>query len=231
MFTRSVDESKALNDDPLLPMYDQAIAGMYPPGSTFKIIMSAAGLEEGVINDERHLHVSDKEAEAWGLKDGDMLSVRVPGETPITGAMPTGTGLVHFAARHPDKYFDVGIAEEHAALFACGLASMAATSRLLFAMARDRMLPGSHWLAFVAEGHRAPRHAILFIWAVSSAVVLALPTLKSAGRNIVIPIALVKMRPFLVVRIQRSASAPPERPVPAPRATNGTPSRWRSRGC
>ena len=40
----------------------------------------------------------------------------------ITGAMPTGTGLVHFAARHPDKYYDVGIAEEHAALFACGLA-------------------------------------------------------------------------------------------------------------
>ena len=40
----------------------------------------------------------------------------------ISGAMPTGTGLVHFAAKHPDKYFDVGIAEEHAALFACGLA-------------------------------------------------------------------------------------------------------------
>ncbi|MEI7958208.1 MAG: 1-deoxy-D-xylulose-5-phosphate synthase, partial [Verrucomicrobiota bacterium] len=40
----------------------------------------------------------------------------------ITGAMPTGTGLVHFADKHPDKYHDVGIAEEHAALFACGLA-------------------------------------------------------------------------------------------------------------
>lgn len=40
----------------------------------------------------------------------------------ITGAMPTGTGLVHFADKHPDKYFDVGIAEEHAAIFACGLA-------------------------------------------------------------------------------------------------------------
>lgn len=62
-------------------------------------------------------------------------------------------------------------------VFACGLASMAATSRLLFAMARDRMLPGSRWLAFVAEGHRTPRNAILFIWAVSSAVVLGLPTL------------------------------------------------------
>jgi 1-deoxy-D-xylulose-5-phosphate synthase len=41
----------------------------------------------------------------------------------ITAAMPSGTGLFHFAAKHPDKYFDVGIAEEHAALFACGLAT------------------------------------------------------------------------------------------------------------
>ena len=41
----------------------------------------------------------------------------------ITAAMPSGTGLFHFAARHPDQYFDVGIAEEHAALFACGLAT------------------------------------------------------------------------------------------------------------
>ncbi len=40
----------------------------------------------------------------------------------VTAAMPGGTGLSHFAAKHPDKYFDVGIAEEHAALFACGLA-------------------------------------------------------------------------------------------------------------
>jgi 1-deoxy-D-xylulose-5-phosphate synthase len=41
----------------------------------------------------------------------------------ITAAMPTGTGLVHFQAKHPGRYFDVGIAEEHAALFACGLAT------------------------------------------------------------------------------------------------------------
>ncbi len=41
----------------------------------------------------------------------------------ITAAMPTGTGLIHFQAQHPDRYFDVGIAEEHAALFACGLAT------------------------------------------------------------------------------------------------------------
>jgi 1-deoxy-D-xylulose-5-phosphate synthase len=41
----------------------------------------------------------------------------------ITAAMPTGTGLVHFANAHPQQFFDVGIAEEHAALFACGLAT------------------------------------------------------------------------------------------------------------
>jgi 1-deoxy-D-xylulose-5-phosphate synthase len=41
----------------------------------------------------------------------------------ITAAMPSGTGLSHFAKAQPGRYFDVGIAEEHAALFACGLAT------------------------------------------------------------------------------------------------------------
>ena len=41
----------------------------------------------------------------------------------ITAAMPSGTGLGHFAKAHPGRYFDVGIAEEHAALFACGQAT------------------------------------------------------------------------------------------------------------
>ncbi|HEX3818256.1 MAG TPA: 1-deoxy-D-xylulose-5-phosphate synthase [Chthoniobacterales bacterium] len=41
----------------------------------------------------------------------------------ITGAMPSGTGLGFFQQQHPDRYYDVGIAEEHAALFACGLAT------------------------------------------------------------------------------------------------------------
>lgn len=40
----------------------------------------------------------------------------------ITAAMPGGTGLAHFQNEVPERYFDVGIAEEHAALFACGLA-------------------------------------------------------------------------------------------------------------
>ncbi len=41
----------------------------------------------------------------------------------ITAAMPNGTALERFQARHPSKFFDVGIAEEHAVLFAAGLAT------------------------------------------------------------------------------------------------------------
>jgi 1-deoxy-D-xylulose-5-phosphate synthase len=41
----------------------------------------------------------------------------------ITAAMPHGTGLAQFAVRHPDRFYDVGIAEEHAALFAAGMAT------------------------------------------------------------------------------------------------------------
>ncbi|MDO4337497.1 MAG: 1-deoxy-D-xylulose-5-phosphate synthase [Eubacteriales bacterium] len=40
----------------------------------------------------------------------------------ITAAMPEGTGLVKFAKACPDRFFDVGIAEEHAVTFAAGLA-------------------------------------------------------------------------------------------------------------
>ena len=41
----------------------------------------------------------------------------------ITAAMPLGTGLDHFAEKFPDRMIDVGIAEEHAATMAAGLAA------------------------------------------------------------------------------------------------------------
>lgn len=40
----------------------------------------------------------------------------------ITAAMPDGTGLTGFQARHPDRFYDVGIAEQHAVTFGAGLA-------------------------------------------------------------------------------------------------------------
>ena len=41
----------------------------------------------------------------------------------ITAAMPDGTGLIEFAKRFPDRFFDVGIAEQHAVTMAAGMAS------------------------------------------------------------------------------------------------------------
>ena len=52
--------------------------------------------------------------------------VRLAEEDPrvlaITAAMPDGTGLTPFAERFPDRFYDVGIAEQHAVNFAAGLA-------------------------------------------------------------------------------------------------------------
>ena len=41
----------------------------------------------------------------------------------ITAAMPTGTGMEEFHKAHPDRFFDVGIAEEHAVTMAAGMAA------------------------------------------------------------------------------------------------------------
>ncbi len=47
---------------------------------------------------------------------------RDPRVVGITAAMLKGTGLQHLAARFPDRTYDVGIAEQHGVVFACGLA-------------------------------------------------------------------------------------------------------------
>jgi 1-deoxy-D-xylulose-5-phosphate synthase len=52
---------------------------------------------------------------AEGQRDGTVCA--------ITAAMPSGTGLDKFAAAFPKRFFDVGIAEQHAVTFAAGLAA------------------------------------------------------------------------------------------------------------
>ena len=42
----------------------------------------------------------------------------------ITAAMPSGTGMKHLEKAMPDRYIDVGIAEEHGVIFAAGMATM-----------------------------------------------------------------------------------------------------------
>ncbi len=51
------------------------------------------------------------------------LAERHPDVVALTAAMASGTGLSRFAEQYPDRFYDVGIAEEHAVVFAGGLAA------------------------------------------------------------------------------------------------------------
>src|SRR5207237_4208315 len=50
------------------------------------------------------------------------LAERHPQVVAITAAMPGPTGLLRFQERFPDRFFDVGIAEQHAVTAAAGMA-------------------------------------------------------------------------------------------------------------
>ncbi len=51
------------------------------------------------------------------------LAEKNPKIVAITAAMPDGTGLKAFSRQYPERFFDVGIAEQHAVTFAAGLAA------------------------------------------------------------------------------------------------------------
>ena len=51
------------------------------------------------------------------------LGAKDPRIVAVTAAMPEGTGLSQFAQAYPARFFDVGIAEQHAVTFAAGLAT------------------------------------------------------------------------------------------------------------
>lgn len=80
------------------------------------------GLGTYQINDgSTHAAATPACSDLFGRTITDLAKVD-PKIVAITAAMPGGTKLDIFKNEIPDRYFDVGIAEEHAALFACGLA-------------------------------------------------------------------------------------------------------------
>jgi penicillin-binding protein 2 len=50
----------ALNRHPRKPLVNKAVAGIYPPGSTFKMLVALAGLESGLMSPEQRVHCAGK---------------------------------------------------------------------------------------------------------------------------------------------------------------------------
>ncbi len=75
-------------------------------------------VETGCVNGSCG-HISFTEAFSRSLVEAAQADERI---VAITAAMPSGTGLDAFAERFPDRFYDVGIAEEHAVGLAAGLA-------------------------------------------------------------------------------------------------------------
>ena len=79
--------------------------------------IGAFNVETGELLKEKQIDYS----EIFGNKLID-LAKKDKKIVAITAAMKSGTGLSDFAKRFPDRFFDVGIAEQHALTFAAGLA-------------------------------------------------------------------------------------------------------------
>lgn len=73
----------------------------------------ATGASYSMVKEDFSAHFG-KELCALAEKDGRICA--------ITAAMPSGTGLTAFSAAFPNRFFDVGIAEEHAVAMAAGMA-------------------------------------------------------------------------------------------------------------
>ncbi len=52
----SVADYKALNEDPYRPLYNKSASGLYPPGSTFKMVTALAALEAGLITPDEKIN-------------------------------------------------------------------------------------------------------------------------------------------------------------------------------
>lgn len=108
-------QAKKLNESVIVHVKTTKGKGYEPaessPASYHSMTPSAANAPRG----ESFSSVMGHALADMGDKDERLLA--------ITAAMSDGTGLEEWRQRHPDRFFDVGIAEEHAMTFAAGLAA------------------------------------------------------------------------------------------------------------
>ena len=108
-------EAKKLNESVVVHLKTQKGKGFTPAEQ-------APDRYHGMIPDGE----KKKETPTFSSTMGAWLTERAESDDricAITAAMADGTGLECFSKRHPDRFFDVGIAEAHAATFAAGLSA------------------------------------------------------------------------------------------------------------
>ncbi len=120
LLTKTFEHLKTLNEPVVLHIITEKGRGYQPaldnPGKFHGLgAYSVADGSTGLVS-------SPTCSDIFGRTVTD-LAVDDPSIVAITAAMPGGTKLEVFKKDLPDRYFDVGIAEEHAALFAAGLAA------------------------------------------------------------------------------------------------------------
>lgn len=94
-------------------------------GRGFELAENDATRWHGISPQKTEAELAVPVQKPWSQVFGDSLTELAAGDKRIcavTAAMCDGTGLAGFAKKYPDRFFDVGIAEQHAVTFACGLA-------------------------------------------------------------------------------------------------------------
>jgi len=95
----------------------------FAPAEADPTVWHAPGLFDPKTGERKRApYVCDRYQDVFGSVLVDMAE-KDDRIVAITPAMASGSGLSNFAARFPDRFFDVGIEEEHAVTFAAGLAA------------------------------------------------------------------------------------------------------------
>ena len=113
---------KCLNEPILLHVTTTKGKG-YPPAEKNPTYFHGVGSFDAVTGKDKN---SKSSAPTFTQVFGDTL-IKMAKEddriVAVTAAMPEGTGLTEFAKAYPDRFFDVGIAEQHGVTFAAGMAT------------------------------------------------------------------------------------------------------------
>ncbi|MCP4691164.1 MAG: 1-deoxy-D-xylulose-5-phosphate synthase [Desulfobacterales bacterium] len=113
---------KYLNEPVLLHVITKKGKG-YPPAESNPVYFHGVGCfekETGVCIEKAPCPPSYTEVFGQTMVE---LAEKNPNIVAVTAAMPEGTGLVQFSEKFPERFFDVGIAEQHGVTFAAGMAT------------------------------------------------------------------------------------------------------------